>query len=700
LNIHPHNGSTQLEFEKILELLQTQCNTEFAAKKAGNLKPSSYGDEIKLQLTQTHQLKLMLDAGSNFPLHHTINAAREIKLLGIANSMLTTEQWILIRKLLINAEQIFRWLDYEKRELYPELAQLLGGLHYDKQLIELINKVLDEVGIVRDTASKDLQSIRTELYRKRNEQRHKFNRILEKLRKQGITTDTEEAFLNGRRVVAVFSEHKRQIKGIFMGESDTRRTSFIEPEETIEINNLVFELELAEEKEIYRILQQLTADMRPHQPVIKQYYELNGELDFLHAKVKLASMMNASMPVFTFKSEFDIIDAYHPLLLIQNKKSGKPTIPLSISLNASQRILVISGPNAGGKTIAMKTLGVLQVMLQCGLLVPASPDSSFGLFKQLLIHIGDAQSIEHELSTYSSHLANMKYFLEHANGRTMLLIDEFGGGTDPNLGGAIAEAILEYFVKRHSIGIVTTHYLNIKVLASKTKGLLNGSMAFDEGRLMPLYKLLIGKPGSSYTFSIAQRIGLDAEIIARARVLAQTDQVQLDSLLNDTEQDLQKIADDKKELQQILVEQERLNAELSITLKKEKHKQEVEKLKHKNRITEERMQELRDQERRIKQAVFEWKKTKNKSDAIVQMENLLFYKKAQAVEQQAQKKFAQKYKVVGGNIKVGDIVRMLSTNQVAKVKELHTNNKATIQFGLLPVSIDLSDLEVVEAKGE
>jgi DNA mismatch repair protein MutS2 len=698
LNIHPHNGAAQLEFEKILELLEVACNTQYAKEKAARLTPSIYGDEIKMQLLQTHQLKLLIDAGTNFPLQHTINVAKELKLLSLQGSSLVPEQWVMIRKLLSNTEHIFRWLDSEKRDLYPELAVLLGGVYYDKHISEEINKILDDAGIVRDSASKELQTIRTELYRKRSEQRHKFNRIVDKLRKLGYTTDTEEAFLNGRKVVAIFSEHKRQIKGIFMGESDTRKTSFIEPEETIEINNQVFELEIAEQREVQRIMMQLTSDIRPYHPLLQQYYVLNGELDFIYAKARLAGNMNAYLPVLSYKSEFSIIDAYHPLLLLHNKKLGKPTVPLSLSLNAKERILVVSGPNAGGKTIAMKTIGLLQLMLQCGLLVPASPDSTFGLFKQLLIHIGDAQSIEHELSTYSSHLGNMKYFLDHANGRSMVLIDEFGGGTDPNLGGAIAEAILETFVRRHSIGIVTTHYLNIKVLASNTKGLINGSMAFDERKLLPLYKLLVGKPGSSYTFSIAQRIGLDEQLIERARSLAKVEQVELDSLLNDTEQDLQQIEADKLELKKLLQEQDRLNAELSIALKKERHKQEVEKLKHKNKITEERMQELRDQERRIKQAVLEWKKTKNKSDAIVNMENLLFYKKAKALEVQEEKKFLQKYKVVGGAIKVGALVRMRSTNQVAQVKELQSGNRATIQLGLLPVNIDMDDLEIVVSK--
>jgi DNA mismatch repair protein MutS2 len=321
-----------------------------------------------------------------------------------------------------------------------------------------------------------------------------------------------------------------------------------------------------------------------------------------------------------------------------------------------------------------------------------------GIFKQIMIHIGDTQSLEFELSTYSSHLLNMKHFIENANGRTLFFIDELGGGSDPNLGGAFAEVILEELAKKHSIGIVTTHYLNLKIMANKVTGLINGSMLFDEDNLMPLYKLQIGKPGSSYTFSIAERIGLDKKIIERAKKLVDNEQYDLDSLLNSAEQNAQRIEADKLDLKKLLQEQERMNAEFKIKLNKEKHRQELEKLKLQNKITEDKLIELKDKERKIKQAVFEWRNTKNKSEAIANMETLLFHKKAKNIEESLQKKFDAKYILVGGKIKLNDLVRMKSTNQVARVKEIGSNNKATIQFGLLPVSVDVNDLEVVIEK--
>src|SRR4029079_15416406 len=311
-----------------------------------------------------------------------------------------------------------------------------------------------------------------------------------------------------------------------------------EPEETIGLNNEVFSLENEERKEVYRILRELTKDLSKYEPLLSAWHAIIGEYDFIRGKAKLATDMRGEYPLLTDKSHVQLVEAYHPLLFLYNKRLNKATIPVTITLDETNRILVISGPNAGGKTVTMKTIGLLQMMVQAGLLVPVHPSSEFGVFKQLMIHIGDTQSLEFELSTYSSHLLNMKYFMENANGRTLFFIDELGSGSDPNLGGAFAEVILEELAKKHACGIVTTHYLHLKVMANKTPGILNGAMAFDETNLMPLYKLNIGKPGSSYTFAIAERIGLNRWLIDQARKLVDEDHFRLDKLLNRTEQDL------------------------------------------------------------------------------------------------------------------------------------------------------------------
>jgi DNA mismatch repair protein MutS2 len=339
-------------------------------------------------------------------------------------------------------------------------------------------------------------------------------------------------------------------------------------------------------------------------------------------------------------------------------------------------------------------------MMQSGLLIPVHPDSELGIFKQIMIHIGDTQSLEFELSTYSSHLKNMKHFMEVANGKTLFFIDELGSGSDPNLGGAFAEVILEEMVRKHSMGIVTTHYLNLKVMANKTPGIINGAMAFDETNLLPMYKLIIGKPGSSYTFSIAERIGLEPSLIARARKLVDEEHFKLDRLLNRTEQDLREIEKKEKELQKMLKENERLKKDMETFINKEKHHQQVELLKHQNKVTEDRIAYMKDMERKLKQLVLDWRKADNhddKRDLMKQVQMLLFNQNKQQSNEKVQKKIGSKYKEVGGEITVGNKVLMKKNHQVGEVREIR-GRKAVVQLGLRPITVDLSDLTVVMDK--
>lgn len=546
MRVFPESALVQLEFNKIQLLLIEHCKTEYAKSRAENLRVHTKKELIELELQQSNEYKLLVQGGQYFPNDHVLNLSREIKLLGIAGAVLSGDQIMQIRKLAESLQSIFRWYDTERRTAYPALAKVIANTYYEKAILQKIDEVLDENGTVKDNASNDLSRIRLNLYKRRNELRRLFERIVQKLTKSGYVADIEEAFLNGRRVVALFAEYKRQIKGILHGESDTRKTAFVEPEETIELNNEIFALEQEENREVYRILRELTQSLSVYSDLLKGYHDVLGEYDFIRAKARLAIDTNGNYPMLTDKAHVHLIKATHPLLYLYNKKSNKQTIPVDITLAENNRILVISGPNAGGKTVTLKTVGLLQLMLQSGLLVPVNPDSEMGIFRQLMIHIGDTQSLEFELSTYSSHLKNMKYFMENANGKTLFFIDELGSGSDPNLGGAFAEVILEELVKKHAMGIVTTHYLNLKVMANKTPGIINGAMAFDEKNLLPMYKLLIGKPGSSYTFSIAERIGLDPLLVGRAKKLVDDNHFQLDKLLNRTEQDLQNIEKEKK----------------------------------------------------------------------------------------------------------------------------------------------------------
>src|SRR5450755_2328326 len=685
----PESALGQLEFDKIRDLLAEKCRSAYAKEKASTLRIHTRLELIQVELQRTSEFKSLLEQGQYFPNEDGLHLSREIKLLGLPGAVLGGDQFLQIRKLADALRQIFHWFDRERRLAYTGLASVIKDCYYEKAIIQSIDEILEENGQVRDKASPELASIRMSVYKKRNELRRLFDRIVAKLNKAGFVAETEEAFLNGRRVVALFAEHKRQVKGILHGESDSRKTSFIEPEETIGLNNEIFSLEHAESREINRILRELTTRLSVYAPLLSAYHDIVGEYDFIHGKAKLAIDIQGIHPNLQDGSHIHLIRAYHPLLFLYHQKSQKPTVPVNIKLDDQNRILVISGPNAGGKTVTMKTVGLLQLMAQAGLLIPVHPDSTLGIFKQIMIHIGDTQSLEFELSTYSSHLINMKYFMEQSNGRTLFFVDELGSGSDPNLGGAFAEVILLELVKKHAFGIVTTHYLNLKVMANKTPGIVNGAMAFDEKSLQPLYQLIIGKPGSSYTFSIAERIGLHPDLIRNARKLVDEEHFRLDKLLNREEKD--------RELQQMLKENAKLKTDLEKTLHKEKHQQQLQILQEQNKISSDRYAYLKEMERKLKQIIFDWRKAENKEDVIKQLQALLFNQKERPVAEKVKKKFDAKYLEVEGDIQAGSSVRMKKSHQLGTVRELR-GKKAVVQVGMIPITIDISDLVLIREK--
>lgn len=695
MRLYPESALTQLEFDKVKELLAALCKTDYSKQKSLELRIHTRKDFIDRELRQTHEFKMILQQQQYFPNEFTLNISKDIKLLSIPGALITGEQWLLIKKLTESIGSIFRWFDNDRRVAFPFLTTVLRESYYEKIIVEMIDEVLDDAGVVKDNASPELQKIRMNLYKRRNELRRMFEKVIQKMAKAGYTADIDESFSNGRRVVAVFSEHKRQVKGILHGESDSRKTAFIEPEETIELNNEVFALEHDELREVQKILRALTARMMVYAPLLQSYLHIIGEYDFIKAKAQLAVNMNANLPNVADKAQVQLVDAYHPLLLLYNKESGKKTIPVTITLDDNSRILVISGPNAGGKTVTMKTIGLNQLLLQSGLLVPMSAVSQMGIFKQLYIHIGDTQNLQFELSTYSSHLLHMKHFMENANGKTLFFIDELGSGSDPNLGGAFAEVIMEELSRRHSYGVVTTHYLNLKVMANHTQGIVNGAMQFDEVNLQPMYKLITGKPGSSYTFAIAERIGLPKHLITRARKLVEEDHFKLDKLLNRTEQDLQHLEKEKKELNKVMKENERLKKEMEQVIDKERHRQQVELLKNQNQITEERLQYLKDMERKLKQVVLDWKKSDNKNEVVKNLQNLLFKQKEAIVVNKLAKKVDKKYKELNQQVILGSLVKLKKNYQVGEVKEIR-GKRAIVLIGTLPMNVDMADLITVE----
>ena len=697
MKLFPESAAVQLEFDKIKILLEEHCKSEYAKNKAAHLRIHTRKDFIDVELQQSHEFKQIVQHAQYFPNDYVSNLQKDIKLLSIPGAVLTGEQFVQIRKLATSVQSIFRWFDNERRVAYPALVKIIENTYFEKKILELLDEVLDEVGVVKDNASEDLQKIRMSLYRRRNELRRVFERVIAKLNKAGYSTDIDESFSNGRRVVAVFAEHKRQVKGILHGESDTRKTAFIEPEETIELNNEIYSLENDERREVLRILRQLTAHLLLYAELLKTYHEVVGEYDFARAKAKFAIDINGEFPMVHDKAHIELKNAFHPLLYLYNKKSGKTTIPVSITLDDKNRILVISGPNAGGKTVTLKTIGLLQIMVQSGLLVPVHPSSQMGIFKQLMIHIGDTQSLEFELSTYSSHLKNMKHFMEVANGKTLFFIDELGSGSDPNLGGAFAEVIMEELAHKRSMGIVTTHYLNLKVMANKVSGIINGAMAFDEQNLLPMYKLIIGKPGSSYTFSIAERIGLSQHLIKKARSLVDEDHFTLDKLLNRTEQDLRDLEKKEVDLLKLVNENEKLKKEMTLVMDKEKHRQQVEILKQQNQVSEERIAYLKDMERKLKQIIIDWRKADDKNEVIKQMQAIFSGKSAELQTNKMAKKVDGKYKEIKADVIIGSRVKLRNNYQVGEVKEIR-GKRAIVQVGALPMSVDIVDLVVVEEK--
>ena len=699
MKLYPESAYIQLEFDKVKELLKAYCQCEYAKQKADQLRIHTHKKFIDTELKQSHEYKQLIQNGIHFPNDYTLNLYKELKLLSISGAVLAGDQLLEIRKLAESMEKIFRWFDTERRQAYEGLTEIIKDTYYEKAIIALIDDVVDEQGQVKDSASPELAEIRMNLYRKRNELRRVFEKIISRLNKQGYLADIEESFMNGRRVVAVFAEQKRMVKGILHGESDSRRTAFIEPEETSHLNNEVSHLENDERKEIYRILRKLTERLSAYSELLKVYHIILGEFDFIRAKAKFAMDISGEYPLVADKAQIHLVNGYHPLLFLYNKKLNKPTIPLTLSLDQSRRILLISGPNAGGKTVAMKTIGLLQMKVQSGLLVPVNPSSHFGIFKQLMIHIGDTQSLEFELSTYSSHLIHMKYFMENANGKTLFFIDELGSGSDPSLGGAFAEVIMLELLKKHSYGVVTTHYLNLKVMAGKTAGIVNGAMAFDEKRLQPQFQLIVGKPGSSYTFSIAERIGLDKRLIEKAKSLVDEDQYRLDKLLNRTEQDLRDIAKKDKELHHLIKENERLQKEMEKVMDKEKHRQQVAVLKEQNKISEQRIAYLKDMERKLKEITLQWKKEEDKTKLIKAISGLLFNRGEKQKASKMQKKIESKYEEIGGEIKIGDKVKMKRNLQVGEVLEIK-GKRAVVKIGLLPMQVELGDLVVVIDKKE
>lgn len=525
-----------LEFSTIREWLIEYSIGPTARQRLEELSPSNNFPLIETELRKVNELLSIRSEGESFPALEFEELKAELRMLPIRNAVLSLEGYVRISQAsdLINTLLVF----FNKREKdYPLLCALFSDIYFTKEIIESIDKVFDRAGNIKDDASKLLYEIRQKIKILRIQINRNFDKEVRRLVKENVLGDTKEAFISDRRVLTILSSHKRKIPGTVMGSSKTGSLTFIEPQINIQLNNELEMLLDDERKEIYRILQDLTREIAVFLPLIEAYQTILTNLDFVNAKTRLALELDCVLPKIESDTHIELIDAFHPILWKTNKLLGKKTLPQYIQMDKFSRMLVISGPNAGGKSITLKTVGLLQLMLQSGLLVPLNANSKMCFFNQVLSDIGDNQSIENELSTYSYRLKRMKHFLEVSNRRTLLLLDEFGTGSDPDLGGALAEVFFEELYNRKSYGVITTHYANIKLKADQLKNAVNGCMLFDTETLEPLYKFSLGQPGSSFTFEVAQINGIPLELIEDAKTRLDERKVTMDRLLSELQKE-------------------------------------------------------------------------------------------------------------------------------------------------------------------
>jgi len=693
-----------LEFTVIREWLTDYAIGDTAKDRLENLFPSSDFKAIKADLQKVKEYHSIISDGEDFPALFFQELPKEIQLLGIKNSMIAQEGFVRIYKAseLVNSLLIF----FDKREKdFPALSELVSEATYTKEILDLIDKVFDKKGNVKDEASELLTEIRQNMAALRVKINKNFEKELRKYDKEGFLGDVRETFINERRVLSVISSHKRKIKGSVLGSSKTGSLTFIEPFINVDLNN---ELELLiddERKEIFRILRELTRELSKYIDLIKAYQFVLTNMDFVHAKAKLAFEINADLPGIVDEPHIELINVYHPILWQNNKLQHKKTLPQNILLDKSKRILVISGPNAGGKSITLKTIGLNQLMLQSGLLVPMDTNSKMCLFQQVKTDIGDQQSIENELSTYSYRLKRMKHFLKVSNYRTLLLLDEFGTGSDPDLGGALAEVFFERLYHTKCFGVITTHYSNIKLKADQLKNAINGCMLFNTETLEPLYKFSIGQPGSSFTFEVAQINGIPQDIIEEAKSRIDDKKVKMDKLLHE----LQK---EKSYLEKL--NKEHIEAQALAETKRQEYialKSKLEdKIKQQQQVME-RDQKYVQAGQKMRQYIDRYLLNSKRKDANkALMEDIRKYisvektkieevkiaerLKQEVLKQSKTKKVKQKPvtdEYHRDKIRTGSIVKMIDSRQNGTVEEIN-GNLATVVFGIMRVKVELEKL--------
>jgi len=691
MTYEPSDFLVRLEFDKIIEIIAKNCFGDLGVEQAHLIAPELNLKLIENRLNEVSEFMRGIQHADTLNLSNYEDIRDDLKMLAIEDYVLPEDGFKRISRQLSSILTIYRYFNVERIIIYPNLYNIIRSLHFDFAIAKEIDRVIDADGNIRPDASPELGRIRRSIQFKGKELDKVFRQIIQEYRNKGWLTDNLEGYRNGRRVLSVPSEHKRKIRGIIHDESATGRTTFIEPEGVIDINNDVFDLEQEERKEIYRILKALSSFLRPYASGFQVFQDVLVQFDLIQAKAGLSLKLSAQKPIIKDLPTIKIVKGRHPLLLLKNAGLGKPTIPFSLTLGEKNRILVLSGPNAGGKSITMKSLGLLQLMAQSGLPVPADPLSEFGIFKEFLADIGDQQSIEDDLSTYSSRLINMNTFIRKSGIRSLLLIDEFGSGTDPQFGGSIAEGILKELNAKEVVGVITTHYSNLKIFAYNTDGIINGCMAYDMENLTPTYHFIEGKPGSSYAFEIAQKSGLSEIVIKYAQSRTRKSEKEVDELLVDLQKEKQTV---RESLQALKEKQELLDK----LVRGYESMQKDYEFRRKRFKLEQKQQELQDTgnvNKEVERLIKEIKEEKN-IDKARELALKLREERAKKMLEVEDLKVALYY---GANadgesniLNSGDYVRLRSGGAVGLLVAID-KEKATVLMGDLRLFIDVRDLE-------
>lgn len=720
--IYPENFENKIGFDRIRALLREKCLSPMGLEKVDNLKLIDDYEKLSRILSATFEFQEILTFEDFFPSENYYKISYCLNKIRIEGTFPEVQEVFDLKRSLETVKTILNFFRSKNEVKYPVLRSICSSVKTYPYVLETIDRIIDKRGVVKDNASSRLKEIRSELISKSIHVSKRLNAILKQAQSDGIVdADTSVSVRNGRGVIPVSSYDKRKIKGLIHDQSASGKTVFIEPEEIVEINNDIVELEYEERREIVRILTAFADNVRPYIDDLLESNLFLGEIDFIRSKALLGNHLHSIKPGLTPNPFLMWKGAIHPLLSLTFEKStGRKVVPLEIELNEKDRILLISGPNAGGKSVCLKTVGLLQYMLQCGLTIPVAEGTETGIFKNILIDIGDEQSIDNDLSTYSSHLINMKYFVKYGNDKTLILIDEFGTGTEPMLGGSIAEAILGELNRKTVFGVITTHYTNLKHFASLTDGIVNGAMAFDNHLMQPLFQLTIGKPGSSFAFEIARKIGLPENILEEASGKAGVKNINYDRHLKDIARDKrywetkrQSIRQQEKRLEELMAEYEK---ELSgaKTLRIEiitKAKDEAQQLlKESNRMIENTI-------RQIRESQAEKEKTKDVRQQLEEFKSVV-EEESKPIETESEEKIAQlgtrakriklepepvreKPVVVASKehpLKPGDAVRMIDTQAAGEIIEIK-DKMVQVETGSLRFFVPLDRIERI-SRGE